>query len=228
MLYLFLLAHLVADFMLQPLWLVLRKRRWDGLLIHVGIVVVCMLPIPLLVPTQPNIWWAIAWIGAVHFCADWWKVNLGDKLMRTPLQGFILDQVIHVATLIATLGMALPAEQVWSLAHIPFADLVIVASALIIAAFATPVGVIVGMDPCFQHAALAGKARTRSMFSAACAFMLALIAGPLAAPLTLFGFAAVSYRPASPHPLDRPTGAFVVLSVAASLGAVLAMLVMGG
>ncbi len=34
MLYLFLFAHLVADFVLQPFWLVQRKRHWDGLLIH--------------------------------------------------------------------------------------------------------------------------------------------------------------------------------------------------
>ena len=31
MFYLFLFAHLVADFALQPFWLVLRKRHWDGL-----------------------------------------------------------------------------------------------------------------------------------------------------------------------------------------------------
>ena len=30
MFYLFLLAHLVADFVLQPYWLVVRKRRWEA------------------------------------------------------------------------------------------------------------------------------------------------------------------------------------------------------
>ena len=47
MFYLFLLAHLVADFVLQPYWLVVRKQRWDGLLLHGGIVLACMLLLPL-------------------------------------------------------------------------------------------------------------------------------------------------------------------------------------
>ena len=47
MLYLFLFAHLVADFVLQPFWLVQRKKGWDGLLIHGGIVLACMLLLPL-------------------------------------------------------------------------------------------------------------------------------------------------------------------------------------
>ncbi len=53
MFYLFILAHLIADFALQPLWLVRRKRQWDGLFMHVGLVLACMLVVALV---EPSAW----------------------------------------------------------------------------------------------------------------------------------------------------------------------------
>src|SRR6185503_16209413 len=113
MIYLFLLAHLVADFILQPYWLVLRKRRWSGLLIHGGIVLACMLALPLADSRTLALWPLMLAITAVHIAADWWKVNYGDRIPGPPIGPFMLDQVIHVTTLCVALSLALPSDQVW-------------------------------------------------------------------------------------------------------------------
>ncbi|NTW97484.1 MAG: DUF3307 domain-containing protein, partial [Oscillochloris sp.] len=162
MFYLFLLAHLVADFMLQPLWLVRRKRGWDGLLIHVGIVLLCMLALIPLEPTARALWPTMLAISVVHLAADRWKVRYADRLLRPPFVAFVLDQVIHAATLIVALSLVLPTEQVWSLHASPLAQPAIYAACYLVAAFAAPIGLIVALDPTFQHASLAAAARLRS------------------------------------------------------------------
>ena len=80
MFYLFLLAHLVADFVLQPYWLVVRKQRWDGLLLHGGIVLACMLLLPLADLSALALWPMMLAITAVHIAADRWKVRYGSRI----------------------------------------------------------------------------------------------------------------------------------------------------
>lgn len=223
MFYLFLFAHLVADFMLQPLWLVRRKKGWDGLCIHVGLVLLCMLALIPLDPAVAQLWPTMLAISAVHLGADRWKVRYADRLMRPPLVPFLLDQVIHVVTLIVALSLSLPAEQVWSLHASPLALPAVYAISYLVAAFAAPISLIVALDPTFQHASLAAAARLRSLIAAAIVLSLTIFAAPLALPTTLAGIVALTRRPASGHPLDSPVGILAVLTVAASLGAALTM-----
>jgi hypothetical protein len=224
MFYLFLLAHLVADFILQPYWLVVRKRRWDGLLIHGGIVLACMLALPLADRSALALWPAMLGIALVHIAADWWKVRYGDRLPGPPIVPFMLDQVIHVATLCVALSLALPAGQVWGLAASPAAASALRAAAYIIGACATPIAVMIWLDPAFQHLALAGRARMRSLFAGVGIISLMLIGGSLALPVALFGLVIALRHPRSSHPLDTPVGLSMVLGVAAALGAALAMI----
>lgn len=223
MFYLFLLAHLVADFMLQPLWLVRRKRQWDGLLIHVGIVMICMLVIIPLEPGARTLWPAMLAITGVHLAADRWKVRYADRLLRPPFVPFVLDQVIHIGTLIAVLSLALPAEQIWSTQSSVLVTPSIYAACYLVATLAAPIGLIVALDPTFQHASLAAAARARSLLAAGLVLSLSLFATPLALPAALAGVVAASQRPASRHPLDSPLGLIAVLIIAASLGAALTM-----
>lgn len=224
MVYLFFLAHLVADFALQPLWLVRRKRRWDGLGIHVGLVLFCMLALLLVEPMTRALWPAMILISGVHLFADWWKVNQADKLFRPPLVPFVLDQVIHAATIALVLGLFLPQTQIWSPAASILAWPAIYVSAYLVAALAVPIALIVFFDPTFTHAAHAAQARLRSLVVALVVLSLALWAGPLALPVTLIGLALATRRAASPHPLDGSQGLLAVSIVAALSGAVLSLI----
>ena len=224
MFYLFLLAHLVADFVLQPYWLVVRKRQWDGLLIHVAIVLVCMLLLPLLDRAALALWPAMLAIAAVHLAADRWKVRYGDRIPGPPIGPFLLDQVIHITTLSVALSLALPQAQVWSTNTSPVALLALYASAYVIAAFATPIGVMIWLDPAFSNAALAGGARIRSLLAGVSVVSLTLFGGIIALPATLIGIAVAARRPQSTHPLDMPAGMVAVICVAAIMGTALALL----
>lgn len=224
MFYLFLLAHLVADFMLQPYWLVQRKRRWDGLLIHGGAVLACMLLLALADARTLALWPAMLGITAVHVAADWWKVNYGDHLSAIPIIPFLLDQVIHISTLCVALSLALPPEQVWTLAGSPIAHTAVYAAAYVVTAFAAPIGVMIWLDPAFKHIALAGRARLRSLLAGTLVISLTVFGGVVALPATLLGLAVVTRAPRSVHPLDQQAGLLAVLCIAATLGVLLAMM----
>ncbi len=225
MLYLFLLAHLVADFILQSNWLVDRKQHWDGLLIHGGIVLVCMLMLPLIDHSALALWSAILGITAVHIATDWCKIHYGKRIPGPPIVPFLLDQAIHITVLTVALSLALPAEQVWALAASPVAPLAIWAAAYVTAACATPIAVTIWLDPSFSQVALAGRARIRSLFTGIGIVSLALFGGPLALPATLLGTAVLVRRPRTAHPLDTPLGFISVLCVGATLGAILTLFV---
>ncbi len=217
----FLLAHLVADFALQPLWLVERKKRWDGLLIHGGIVFGCMLAIGLLEARALALWPAMLAIAAAHTVTDWWKVNYGARVPGSPIVAFLLDQAIHLATLVLALGLALPPQIAWSLDSTAAARPALLASAAVLALLATPIAVMVWLDPKFAHVALAGRARTGAFVLAGAALALALYGGSATLPLALLGVVVRSEPACSAHPLDQPRGALTVALVAASIGALL-------
>ena len=224
MFYLFLLAHLVADFVLQPYWLVVRKQRWDGLLIHGGIVLVCMLLLPLADTAALALWPTMLTITVVHIAADRWKVRYGDRIPGPPIGPFLLDQLIHVTTLCVGLGLALPARQIWIIAASPMAPIALYAAAYVVAACATPIGVMIWLDPTFTSVALAGGARLRSLLAGAMIVSLTLFGGLLALPATLIGATLIVRHPRSSHPLDMPAGMLAVLCVGAAVGTVLAMM----
>jgi hypothetical protein len=224
MFYLFLLAHLVADFVLQPYWLVVRKQRWDGLLLHGGIVLACMLLLPLADAAALALWPAMRAITAIHIAADRWKVRYGGRIPGPPIGPFLLDQVIHLTTLCIILCLALPAWQIWTIAASPMAPMALYAAAYIVAACATPIGVMIWLDPAFSNAALAGGARLRSLLAGAMIVSLTLFGGLLAVPATLIGATLIVRHPRSAHPLDTPAGMLAVLCVGAAVGTMLVMM----
>jgi hypothetical protein len=215
MIYLFLFAHLVADFMLQPYALVKRKCFWDGLLIHGAIVLVCMLLLPLADAALWALWPQMLLITAVHICADYWKVHKADKLFRQPIGPFLIDQAIHATTIMLVLGLTLAPQTVWTLSGAHFALMALYGVIYVAAAFAAPIAVMVWLDPSFQHVGLSGKARLRSMAACAAVVTLMLLGGAFALPATLVGLACLARHPRSSHPLDTPSGLLAALSVAA-------------
>src|SRR6185369_4131329 len=110
-----------------------------------------------------------------------------------------LDQVIHVTTLCVGLGLALPAQQIWTIAASPMAPLALYAAAYVVAACATPIGVMIWLDPAFTNAALGGGARVRSLLIGAVVVSLTLFGGLLALPATLIGATLIARHPRSTH-----------------------------
>ncbi len=88
-----LFAHAVADFLLQPGWMVRRKAEPQVLAAHVGIVALATWA-ALGFPLHP----AIAVLALLHLAVDALKIwALGDRL-----GGFVADQALHLATLAGT------------------------------------------------------------------------------------------------------------------------------
>ena len=190
-------------------------------MIHGGIVLACMLLLPLADAAALALWPVMLAITAVHIAADWWKVRYGGRIPGPPIGPFLLDQVIHVTTLCVALNLALPGQQIWMITASPMAPMAIYAAAYIGAACATPIGVMIWLDPAFTNAALSGGARLRSLLAGAMIVSLILFGGLLALPATLFGATLIVRHPRSAHPLDMPAGLLAVLCVGAALGTVL-------
>jgi hypothetical protein len=90
------LGHMIGDFVLQPYWLVLAKRKgWPGLLIHVSIVT--FITAILAWNTIPN-WWVwiiVLFIG--HLFIDQFRTFVfTDNSKGKGLLLLILDQIAHL------------------------------------------------------------------------------------------------------------------------------------
>ncbi len=224
MFFVFFFAHLLADFVLQPLRLVRRKTQWDGLFLHAAIVLACMLLLILLDPALGALWPHILLITAIHLLIDRGKVHYGNRLPGPPIVAFLADQFAHVITLLLVLGAAGSAQQLFALDGSWLAPATLVGAALIIALFAVPIGSIVWLDPRFERTALAGMARIRSMLVGSVALMLTLVSSGMALPLLLPVAAVLIRRPGSPHPLDGPVGLSTVLGSAVMIGGLVQLL----
>jgi hypothetical protein len=120
-----LLAHLVADFVLQNNWLVRHKQRWDGLLLHTGLVLLALVGVAW---NQLAHWWPwLLMLTAIHGLIDWAKVRL-DRLGRLPpILTFLADQAIHVGAALAAVqmertlaGQSLPIDQLLAVDTFPW------------------------------------------------------------------------------------------------------------
>ncbi len=108
-----LLGHLIGDYVLQPLQLVLMKRRgWRGILIHVGIVIA--VTSILLWPVLGHWWYWLCllclFIG--HLLIDRARAFLVSDAEARGLLYLVIDQALHTSllALIAYLTYVLPAH----------------------------------------------------------------------------------------------------------------------
>lgn len=90
------LGHMIGDFVLQPYWLVLAKRKgWPGLLIHVGIVTFIT---AILAWNSIPFWWMwmiVLFLG--HLFIDQFRTFVfTDNSKGKGLLLLILDQIAHV------------------------------------------------------------------------------------------------------------------------------------
>jgi len=87
-------AHLLADFVLQPDWMVERKREWPILLLHVvfvgGLAAALLGGLPLRL---------LALVTVTHGIMDAIKVRMSPPRW-TEIGAFSIDQAVHVAVLV--------------------------------------------------------------------------------------------------------------------------------
>ena len=90
-----LLAHLVADFLLQSSRVCddKREKKWKSLYHYIHAIIVFGLS--LLVVWDIRFWWCAALIGLSHFLIDIWKSYKKDEL-----KWFVIDQILHIFILI--------------------------------------------------------------------------------------------------------------------------------
>lgn len=95
-------GHFLADFPLQPTWLVaLKKKKLIGILIHtlVHLVVMVLLGFPLW--HLGGFWWAVAVIFITHNIIDFTKIRLEKAHPKYRFPLYIADQVSHLLVIFA-------------------------------------------------------------------------------------------------------------------------------
>lgn len=115
-----LLAHVVADFPLQPDSLIAAKRKAGGLIVHsvlfgLASVVVCRqyigryyeLPI------------AIAGLTVFHGLLDWAKSVMTKKMGKDTLSLFMADQILHLSSLILVSHLLRFRPMIYEPAYLP-------------------------------------------------------------------------------------------------------------
>lgn len=100
-----LLAHAVADFLLQTDWMIRTKRRPTTLAVHIGIVLITAM----ICVGHWNALPVLALAG-LHLVIDCIKTYGGFRSFLA----FALDQIAHVATVI---GVAIYAPDLWQTGH---------------------------------------------------------------------------------------------------------------
>lgn len=109
------LAHLVADFLLQPYELVKLKNRPLGLTIHA--VVHGVITAILVAPVLPRWGLIVPMLVVVHYLLDWLKVARGPSAGPVSLLVFLADQAAHLTVLLLAVlasGLSFDAQIVYA------------------------------------------------------------------------------------------------------------------
>lgn len=107
-----LLAHFLADFPLQPLWLVRSKRFFWGLAVHGTVHFLTLLLV--VGSARGVIWPQLLALALIHFAIDVLKYRFGSRRPNWVTAPYFIDQAVHilsvlvVASRIGTLAPELP------------------------------------------------------------------------------------------------------------------------
>ena len=94
-----LFAHMLADYVLQTNWLIVRKgQSWTGLALH-GFIVFSMSI--LVLPSYIALMFVpILILSLEHTFQDWVKIYTGPRIKIHPFIPYMLDQVLHYTVII--------------------------------------------------------------------------------------------------------------------------------
>lgn len=91
------LAHLLGDYIFQPDWLVVNKRRIWGLSLHAAIhfaATVLLVGISI-----KEAWPKLLILAFIHLITDWAKGFLNNLSEKNTALSYVIDQIIHILTL---------------------------------------------------------------------------------------------------------------------------------
>lgn len=206
------LAHALADFVLQNDWIVANKRRPEGLALHGLIVLVCA------ILCTGTLSWGLVWLAAVHLAIDAWKAHAPRGLAP-----FLIDQAAHLATLaaLAVWQPALWSQGLWSeLSALPAISLILAGAILATRAGGFAIGLLMEpfatrLLPEITAESLPGAGRVIGHLERGLIFALILLGqaqgvGLLIAAKSILRFGAVRD--------DRALSEYVIIGTLASFG----------
>jgi hypothetical protein len=101
------LGHLLGDFVLQPGWLVVAKRRGiNGLLIHTAIIGACTAAI--LFRELASLWNIVLLAMAAHLAIEVVTIRMRGFERLSGLSVFLIDQALHMLSLVILVWVATP------------------------------------------------------------------------------------------------------------------------
>ena len=124
-----LLAHLLADFPLQPLWLVRSKRFFWGLAVHGTVHFLTLLLV--VGSARGVIWPQLLALALIHFTIDVLKYRFGSRRPGWVTAPYFIDQAVHILSVLAVASRIGTLAPELSLAIAP--AVAIVASAYVVA-----------------------------------------------------------------------------------------------
>ncbi len=99
------LGHLLGDFVLQPGWLVVAKRRGvAGLLLHVGIIGTCTAII--LFRDLSSLWNIVLLVMAAHVAIEVITIRARMGTSLSGLSVFLVDQALHITSIVLLVALA--------------------------------------------------------------------------------------------------------------------------
>jgi hypothetical protein len=97
-----LLSHILADYPLQPDWIVFNKRKVWGLGVHIAIHFGVMFV--LVGSARTEIWPKLLALAGVHLLLDITKSSITPARARSAIPYYLLDQLLHVASIYLVAG----------------------------------------------------------------------------------------------------------------------------
>ena len=206
-----LLAHVIADFVLQPGWMAADKRRARVLLLHGAVVLVAAQATLGTVTALPVLVLALA-----HVAIDAAKSRLAP---RPTTLAFLADQAAHLATLLAVTLWSpdLWAGGLWA-GVAPLPGLMALAAGAVVATRVGGFAVGLLMEPWSAAAppgGLPGAGRTIGLLERGLIFVLILAGQPAGIG---FLIAAKSILRFEATTAEKPTGEYVIIGTLASFG----------
>ncbi len=205
-----LLAHVVADFVLQTAWINAQKRRAPVMLLHGALVLLCAQ-----VATGQ---WASPWLlalAAAHVVIDAVKIWGGFHHFR----GFVVDQVAHLLTIaaVAVLAPGLWATGIWA-AQPALLPLMALAAGLIVTLTAGQYAVALLMRPHgnrIRNNGLRDGGRQIGLLERGLIFVLILLNQSLGVGFLIAAKSILRFGTAT---RDQRTAEYVIIGTLASFG----------